>query len=218
MSSLEERISQREEKRKRREQLTQEIRKYATEGWNINDIAELMKENISSIRNIAYTKDITIVRKQQGSKRRPEYDMLISQGARLKQIAAARNMTGEAARRYIIKTGQQEFYEQQKLLHRPTKKAVMPYIRAVVSLLKARQIQLAYQIGWAEGKTEEYLQRRASRIQNIPQEQLVQLFRAYEETQRNNTQPSYRELGKIVEKHGVTARSILASVGLSSQC
>ena len=172
----------------------------------------LHKENIQVNKSSNPIKPRTRV-----CKRKPHIDELIAKGYILEEMAKTDGVTREAIRTYINRSGQYSFWRQQREAPITEQKNREEVTRQLISILKQRTLQLAYQESWAQGKTEEYFQSLHRVNKNPrPREKLVKLFEAYKKAEETGENTSFEEIGSVVGYKAPNVRWILNKVGITS--
>ncbi|MBI1972826.1 hypothetical protein HYS50_02370 [Candidatus Woesearchaeota archaeon] len=160
-------------------------------------------------------------------KRRPEIDTFIEQGLPLQAIGAAVHLSGERIRQYIHATDQYTFYRTKReeknkkdfeslslsSSHDP-RFVGRRFQRHIVSLLKARLVQLAaQQETWAAQKAAQHIALHCRTTYSY--EQLIPFFQRYHETHQQGEKLSLEELGDVLGVFSSEARRILRAVGVA---
>lgn len=152
---------------------------------------------------------VTFIPRQ--TKRRPEWDELIAQGATLEETGKSTGVTRARIGQYINATGQHEFWEEQqkkrKVEKSEQKNALHQVRQELTSLLVARAYQRCDEGGWKyrrkaldyfygglKGKSERI--NKVGRAVTTPLEKLLTLFETYEMAERLEVKLSLEELEK----------------------
>ncbi len=155
---------------------------------------------------------------KRNSRRFPERDALIAEGLSCRRIALARGMTQAGAHKYIIKTGQQDFWKKRRQeVYDSIKNSLSERIdslEVILSLIDSKATERAIQEGWPTQKALEYVNSR-KHGSYYSFEDLVSLFSKYETAKNSGRKLS---LDRLREGTGIRVNvdvaQILKSVGL----